>query len=157
MLDLYCHGSVFFFSGKINFVAVPKVSSTPTLPKPTSSSSNGHDVAAVVPTSSAVQVSLPTTSVPSTPSFNPTFANIGVSCDCKPISTSSSDSDYPNCGTTHKRRHGLGYHLHHCRLSLSHNGIMITISSATIIEFPAIVYFFFWLFLLFWVFGAGIL
>ena len=109
-------------TGQNNVVAassVPTTSSTPTPPKPISISSKGHNVAAVVSTTSAATGVTPTISVPTLSHSSTPHLPTSVSpAAAKSISSSSSDSDPETCGTTPKRRQlGLDYHRHHRRLS----------------------------------------
>jgi hypothetical protein len=100
--------------------AVPTISGTPALPKP--SSGNGHNPVAAIPSTVATPTIptpiLPTASLPPSSTLHlPTV----LPSAAKSISSSSSDSDSPaGCGTAPKRRQpGLDYHRHHHR-RLSH-------------------------------------
>ena len=94
---------------------VPVISSTPTPPKPSSSISNGHNVAAEIPTPSTASVpfSLPPVTVP-TPSVS--------SHSIPPLPSASPAAATPDspgtCRTPPKRRQiGLDHHRHHRRFS----------------------------------------
>ena len=116
ILDVYRHGSDFRWENQIVAVPTIQVSSTPTSPKLTSSnSSNDHNVA------------IYTYFLPFIPSQPHVYNNgVSVACGCQStrmfISSSESESDPRTCGGPSPRGviYGLGYYLHHRRLSLSH-------------------------------------
>jgi hypothetical protein len=105
-----------------HIVTSTKTSSTPTPPKPRSSSSKGHNVAVVVPTSTASTDPTPGIQTPSLPTLSLPTPQLPTSVSpaaANSTPSSTSDSDPPEtCGTTPRRRQsGLDYRRHHRRLS----------------------------------------